>query len=128
MSTTLSNGFVLPEDGDQGDSLFTALEGNITQLNGHTHDGIDSNLLSPKNLASVEQSVLLAAWVTFGGPTGHYRQTVTVPAGFDFDEVNIQFRTTAGAYIHPTIERVTDTTYYVYTTDNTIDFKAFYGN
>lgn len=124
--TTLTYGYKLPDTGDSGATLFTALEDNITRLDGHTHDGVDSAALPAQSIAGVTQTISSASWVA-SGATGHYRQQVTVPAGFDFDEVQISFRTTAGAYIHPTVEKVSDTQYYVYTTDNTINFIACYG-
>jgi hypothetical protein len=123
---TLTYGLKLPETGDQGISLFEALEDNITQLDGHTHDGVDSPNLSPQAMPGVTQTISSASWVA-SGAAGHYRQQVTVPAGFDFDTVTIGFRTTAGAIIYPTVEKVSDTQYYVYTSDNTINFLAVYG-
>lgn len=126
MATTLSYGYVLPSTGDSGTALFTALENNITRLNDHTHDGTDSPSLPAQSIAGVSQTISSASWVA-SGATGHYRQAVTVPSGFDFDEVQISFRTTAGAYIHPTVERISDTQYYVYSSNNTINFLAVYG-
>ncbi len=124
--TTLTYGYKLPATGDSGATLFTALEDNITRLDGHTHDGTNSAPLPPQSIIGVTQTIALASWVA-SGATGHYRQAVTVPAGFDFDTVQISFRTTAGAYIHPTVERISDTQYYVYSSNNTIDFIAEYG-
>lgn len=123
---TLTYGLKLPETGDQGTTLFTALEDNISQLDAHDHDGVNSPLLTPQSMPGIEQEILAASWVAHG-PTGHYRQQVTVPAGFDFDTVSISFRTDAGAIIYPTVEKVSATQYYVYTIDNTIDFNAVYG-
>lgn len=124
---TLSFGYKKPESGDKGSLLFDALEDDIQRLNDHSHNGTDSTKLTAQSITGVSQTILAAAWVTYGGPIGHYRQQVTVPAGFDFDEVQIAFRTTAGAYIYPTVEKVSDTQFFVYTIDNTIDFIAIYG-
>lgn len=118
---TLTYGLSKPETGDAGATLFTALEDNITQLDGHTHDGSDSALLPAQSIQGVPTTILSAAWVA-SGATGHYRQAVTLPAGFDYDEVQLSFRTTAGAVIHPTVEKISDTQLYVYTSDNTINF------
>ena len=123
---TLSYGYKKPQSGDQGTTLFTALEGDIQQMNDHTHNGTDSASLPAQSVLGVTQTIALGSWVA-SGATGHYRQQVTVPAGFDFDTVGISFRTSAGAVIYPSVERVSDTQYYVYTTDNTIDFIAVYG-
>jgi len=128
MSTTLSYGYKKPSSGDQGTTLFTALENDIQQLNDHTHNGVDSAALTPQAIPGVTQTISSASWVA-NGATGHYRQQITIPAGFDYDTVSISFRTTGttGSVIYPTVERVSDTQCYVYTTDNTIDFLAVYG-
>jgi hypothetical protein len=123
----LTYGFKLPEAGDRGNTLFQALEDNITRVDGHTHDGVDSPLLTATAFVGIPQTILAANWVTYGGPAGHYRQLVTMSPGFFFDTCQISFRTTAGAYIYPTVERVSSTTYYVYSTDNTVNFVAVYG-
>ena len=123
---TLSFGYKKPESGDRGSTLFTALEDNIQRLNDHTHNGIDSPPLPAQSIVGVIQTILSASWVAFG-PTGHYRQLVTVASGFDFDTTQISFRNPSGHIIYPTTERVSDTQFYVYTTDNTIDFTAVYG-
>lgn len=123
---TLSYGFKKPQSGDQGATFFTDMETNVQKMNDHTHNGTDSASLPAQSVLGVPQTVALGSWVAHGA-TGHYRQQVTVPAGFDFDNVQISFRTSAGAVIYPTVEKVSDTQYYVYTTDNTIDFIAVYG-
>jgi hypothetical protein len=82
--------------------------------------------LTAAALVGVVQNILSANWVATT-PTGFYRQLVTIPAGFDFDLVYISFRLTTGEYINPTVERVSDTTYYVYTIDNTLDFVSVLG-
>ena len=123
---TLTYGLKRPETGDSGTVLFTALEDNITQLDSHTHNGVNSPALTAAAIVGTTQSVASGSWLA-SGATGHYRQQVTVPAGFDFDVVQIGFRTAAGAVIFPTVERVSDTQYLVYTTDNTQTFTAIYG-
>ncbi len=125
---TLTYGYQRPETGDRGTALFTALEDNITRLDGHTHDGNNSALLPAQNITASTQAILSAAWDGTGLATGHYRQLVTVVAGFTFDGTNIGFRTSgaSGVYVYPTVERVSNTTFYVYTTDNTLAFVAIY--
>jgi hypothetical protein len=123
---TLTYGRKVPDLGDRGQPLFDALEENIALDDGHTHDGINSPLLTAQAFVGIPQTILAANWVAYGGPIGHYRQLVTVLPGFLFDTTKISFRTTSGL-IYPTVERVTGTTYNVYTTNNTIDFVAVYG-
>lgn len=127
MSTTLTYGQKIPDAGDRGVPLFQDLEDNFTRLDSHNHDGVNSPLLTAQAFVGVADTILAANWVSFGGPVGHYRQLVTMHAGFLFNTTKIAFRTTSGQYIYPTVERVTNTTYYVYTTDPTQDFIAVYG-
>lgn len=123
---TLTYGQKIPEQGDRGDELFDALEGNFTRLDGHKHDGIDSPLLTGAAFVGVPDSILSANWVAFG-PVGHYRQLVTLPGGFLFNTVTISFRTSDGKYVNPTVERFSNTQYYIYSIDNTLDLTAVYG-
>jgi len=115
---TLSYGYKLPEQDDEGDEVFSALEDNITRLNGHSHNGTDS-----ARLTTTRQTISSANWAPSG--TG-YRQLVTVPNSANFDDVGIEFRFSDGSVVYPTVEKVSATTYYVYTNDNTSDFVAVY--
>jgi hypothetical protein len=127
MSTTLTYGQKIPDAGDRGVPLFQDLEDNFTRLDSHNHDGVNSPLLTAQAFIGVAQTILAANWVTYGGPIGHYRQLVSMSPGFLFNTTKIGFRTSAGQYIYPTVERVSNTSYYLYSTDNTIDFIAIYG-
>lgn len=124
---TLTNGFKKPETGDKGSLIFTALEFDIQRLNDHNHDGNNSEKLDATSITTVTGTILSAGWATYGGPTGHYRQQVTLPAGLSFDEISISIRTAAGAYIYATIEKVSATQYYIYSIDNTLTLMAAYG-
>ena len=124
---TLTNGYKIPQSGDKGSTLFTALEFDIQRLNDHNHDGLNSNKLDATSISTISGNILSANWVTYGGPTGHYRQQVTLPAGLDFDTISIQIRTVAGKYLYPTIERVSDTQYLIYSIDNSLNLTAEYG-
>lgn len=123
---TLSYGYKLPEDGDKGNTLFTALEDNIERLNDHNHDGANSPPLTATSIVGVAQNISSGSWVA-NGPTGFYRQLVTLPAGFSFDLVHISMRDSSGNYVYAEIEKVSATQYYVYTIDNTLGFVAVYG-
>lgn len=123
---TLSYGFLLPETGDLGPVVFPALEANIQQLNDHTHDGTNSSLLTAASIAGIPVAIPSGSWAAFG-PTGHYRQLVTLPAGFSYDTVQISFRLSTGEYLTPQVEKVSATQYYIYSIDNTLSFVACYG-
>lgn len=117
----LSNGYKLPESPDTGDIFFGAIEFDIQRLNDHSHNGTDSALLS-----TVSQNILAANWVAAPVGGGVYRQSVTVPTGYSYDTANIWFKLSTGEYVYPSVERITGTTYYVYTNNNALDYLALY--
>ena len=127
MSTTLTYGRKIPSTGESGAPAFQILEDNITRDDGHNHDGVNSPSLTAQAFVGVSDTILAAGWATYGGPIGHYRQAVTMHPGFLFNSTKMGFRTSAGQYIYQTVERITNTSYYVYSTDNTQDFIAIYG-
>lgn len=122
---TLSFGFKKPQTNDKGPVVFPAMEANIQQLNDHTHNGSNSSKLDAKSMEGIIQTIASGSWVSQGN--GQYRQLVTVPAGFDFDKVTINFRTPSGDYVLPTVQRVSTTQFYVWTNDNSIAYTAVYG-
>jgi hypothetical protein len=117
---TLSNGFLKPQNGDTGDVFWPALAQDIQQLNDHTHDGSDSNLID-----HITQTLLAANWVAGSG--GMYSQTVVMPSGFLFDERTISFRLSTGEPVYATVTRLSATSYSVTVNDNTITLVAYYG-
>ena len=127
MPTTLTYGRKIPLAGERGVPVYQILEDNAILDDGHNHDGVNSPLLTAQAFVGVSQTILAAGWASYGGPIGHYRQLVTMSPGFLFNTTKIGFRTTSGQYIYPTVERVSNTSFYVYTTDNTQDFIAIYG-
>lgn len=126
MATTLTYGRQVPDAGDRGVPLFVVLENNIKKDDAHNHDGVNSPALTAQSIVGIVDTLAHANWVA-ATATGHYKQLVTMHAGFLFDTTKISFRTTDGKYIYPTVERVTSSTYYVYTIDNTLDYLAVYG-
>lgn len=125
---TLTYGLKQPQTGDTGASLWTSLEANIAQLDAHTHDGVTSPNLTAASIVGVTASVASGNWATYGGaPTGFYRQQLTLPAGFDYDTVQIGFRDSSDNVVLPTVEKVSDTQFLVYSIDNTETWTAIYG-
>lgn len=118
---TLTKGFKKPQNPDTGDVFFPALENDIQQLNDHTHNGTDSQILA---LAS--QSIASGAWTSAASKTGMYVQTITVPAAFTYDTCVVNFKLSTGEQIYPSVERASSTTYKVYSPDNTLTFTAYY--
>jgi hypothetical protein len=119
---TLSHGIKKPNTGDRG--FFSALEDNFQQLNDHTHNGIDSEQLNCKSIAGVTGTISSASWVDLGD--GNYRFLVTVPAGVTYDDSVISVRLSTGHVIYPSIEKVSNTQFYVYVNDNTLNLTLVY--
>jgi hypothetical protein len=118
MSTTLSFGYEKPDAGDKGDPLFTALEGNIQQLNDHKHDGANSDRADSFNLSRSTVAVPNTGWSADGSL---FKQTVTFPADFsaangsEFGNASLRFYYDGGSdnlnELFPKYERLTDTTF-----------------
>lgn len=130
MATTLSYGFERPVTGDKGSVFWPILEDNITRTNDHTHNGTNSSLLTAAASVATAQSVSSAGWGSLSG--GLYRQTVTLPAGLTgvggtYAKYSIEIRNAAnGRRLYLQTERVSDTTFYVWCNDNTIDLTVVY--
>ena len=121
MSSTLSKGVVRPDNGDTGDVWFAGIISNANWMNSHTHNGTDAQALS-----STTQSVLHANWAAAPIGGGLYVQTMTMPAGFSYDQCQIWFKLSSNEYVYPSVERVSSTSFKVYINDNTLDLIANY--
>lgn len=118
-------GYKKPQTLDTGSLVFPAMEFNIDRLDSHSHNGTDSALLTSAALPATNQDALAANWVLVSG--GRYRQLITMSASLNFDKILMQVRRkTDGFLVNATIEKVTATTYYVYTNDNTVSFTIYY--
>lgn len=125
---TLSFGIKKPQTGDKGSLFWPAMEDNFQQQNDHDHDGVNSAKLTAASITGVSASVVAAGWVSVGG--GNYRQLVTTPASVTFDDYAMAFRITngpsAGFEINPSVEKVSNTTFYIYVNDNSLDLNILY--
>lgn len=125
MSTTLSYGYLQPQSGDPGSTWFPALNADIQQLNDHNHNGTNSSLISNSVLAGGSVSVAAGSWTANG--TGSYKQTVTVPAGYNMTDFSMTTRLTSSNHIiYPTIEYASASTFVIYTLDNTLDYTVLF--
>lgn len=110
----LSKGFKLPETGDFGDVWFPAIEDNIQQLNDHTHNGSDSAKIASTGVEAQKVQVLAAAFADQGD--GYWRATVNLPAGADYDKLQVLARDPAsGEAVYLRHAKVSTTQAYVYT-------------
>ncbi len=118
---TLSKGVFKPDNADTGDVFFARLADNCDWANNHTHNGTDSQRLS-----STTQAILSAAWAAAPIGGGLYVQTVTMPAGLSYDTCNIWFKLSSNEFVFPSIERVSATSFKIYTNDNSLAYVANY--
>src|SRR5690348_11336708 len=116
---TLSKGYEKPVNPTSGDDHFAAQERNIQRMNDHVHDGTAGAYNTPGT-----QSIDSGSWVDQGN--GTYRQLVALPGSRQFDSTAMEFRLSTGERVHPTIEKVSATSYYIYTNDNTKSYTALY--
>lgn len=124
MATTLSYGYIQPQNGDQGSVWFPALNSNIAQLNGHNHDGVTSSLISSSVVTAGTVSIPAASWTLTS--TGKYEQTVAVPSGFNMTGYAITFYLSTGEIVYPSISQLSGTSFKVYTCDNTLTYSAVF--
>jgi hypothetical protein len=117
----LAHGYKLPESGDKGSVWFPALEDNIEQCDSHDHDGVNSALIGSQNVQSGLVNANAADWGVAISP-GTYRQLVTVPTGFTWNGANKEVRLSTGHIVFPTLEKVSASTFYVYTNDNSLTY------
>jgi hypothetical protein len=114
---------------ERGKTFWSKLIALVTWLWAHTHNGVNSALITWPAIVKDTQTILAAAW---GAPdaNGIYAQTITVPAGRsysnDYMKFNIMNGTTEGDLFYPETEKITDVSYYIYCNDNTIGIKVRY--
>lgn len=122
-------GYKIPQTGDR--DFWSYLTFNWLRVSAHTHDGVDSELLSPSDFSKSTATIAAASWAAVTGHTGTYKQTITVPSGYSVDSMQVKFyissATDTGQEVHPSVRKVTATTYDVYVNDNTLELVAVYG-
>lgn len=129
MSSTLTYGRKLPANGDS--TWWDDLASNITKDDTHNHDGANSIKLTPANFNKSTGAISSASWVSVAGQAGTYKQTVTVPANYAVDSMQVKFYITGGGEdgheVALTVRKVTSLTFDVFINDNTINLVAVYG-
>lgn len=109
---TLSYGYQLPETTDFGDVWFPALESNIQRVNSHNHDGVNSAPLASANVVATVQTVNSGSFSASGDK---FRALVNTPSGKDFDNFAVICKDpTSKDQMYLEVEKITDTTFYVY--------------
>jgi len=114
----LSHGYELPTGVTTGDRHFPAMERNIQRMNDHDHDGGEGGA----RLSATLVDALEDNWsADLGGNS--YRQLVDVPEGFEFDNCRIEVRRSTGEVVYPDIVQVDESSFYLYTNDNSVSYK-----
>lgn len=121
---TTTYGYKKPEDRDKGPVVFPAMEENIDRIDSHSHNGVNSPLLSAAALVATSQSILAAAWVLEANSI--YKQTVAMPAGLSFDSTIKEFRLSDGTVFQPKIKKVTALSYDIWINDNSETLTVYY--
>jgi hypothetical protein len=119
---TLSRGFKKPQPGDRGATHFQAMEDNIDLMN-----SMDST-----RAPAVVDTISTSGWSLVSN--GLYRKLITVPnitgltptTAIDYDTVVPHFRLPSGQSVELVTEKVSDTTYYVYTNDTSVAYTVIY--
>lgn len=124
MPTTLTYGRKTLSNGDQGNTIYSALNANTVLDDAHTHNGVNSPLLSSSSISHTTQSILAVNWVSMGG--GMYRQAVSITGGLAYDSTAIEFRNASGEKMFLHTVKIAASSYYVYINDNTLDITAIY--
>lgn len=125
MAVTQTYGRIEPENGDRGSVFWPALAANAALDDAHNHDGSNSERLTAAAVTAMTASVASGSWGSTIG-NGQYRQLKTLPAALTYDSIQITFRDSNGETVYTKHIKVTATTYYVYTNDNTLDLTAVY--
>ena len=132
MPTTLTYGRKKPIQGEKGEPVFEALEDNIDLNDAHTHNGTDSAKLVPATFTPETADVASGSWAADGTK---YKQTLTIPAAYSsasrtMNDIAMAVYEYDGAdviaQIYPTIERVSDTTFDIYSPVNTKEYRIVY--
>lgn len=123
MSTTLTYGYKRPNSGDKG--FWTDLEDNITQLNDHAHNGVNSSKLPLNSITTAVSTVTATTGWTADGDI--WKASVTIPNPFQFDDVEPQCRlSTTGEIVYLKIVKTGANTFDVYSNDDSIGLRIIY--
>ena len=118
--TTLTFGYEKPDSSVKGDVFWEALERNIQRMNDHNHDGATGSFIS-----SSLEPVSADNWgADLGNST--YRQLITLPNERLFDDTRIEVRKSTGEIVYADIVKVSATTFYLYTNDNSASYVISY--
>ncbi len=137
--TPTAYGYKIPDTGDRSkgsNGWMSASDFNWARISGHTHDGIDSPVLTSVSFASMTVTAPAASWVANAGgsgiPAGGFKQTVTVPAQItEMNDFTLQFLiSTVGVTQYQRVyldyKRLSGTSFTVYCNDSSLDILCVF--
>ena len=115
----------IPDTGDRGNSFCPAISEDLTILDTHNHDGVNSAPIASKSLQKGLINLEAANWIE---TDTDFKQTINLPSGYNFDLTLLKFIITSGVYIGkeitPTINKVSPTSFDVHCLLGNIDVKV----
>jgi hypothetical protein len=118
---------LIPEAGDRGKTFCPSISQNMEILDSHTHNGSDSDKISSENV--LKSNIVLAEGDWASNERG-FKQSVSLPTGFTFDEVDLVFTINTGPLlgqrITPTIVKTSSSTFDVFVTLGNYDLKVVF--
>lgn len=123
MPTLTTYGYKKPIDGET--TWYTSHNDNITRLDAHSHNGVDSPIITKGT-----STLLAASWSATSGQAGTYEQTVTIPTAYSMSTIFPVFLADNGADVGSQLflsfVYVSATSFKVYVNDNTLQVKVLY--
>jgi hypothetical protein len=105
----------IPQVNDKGSVFCPAISDNFVNLDNHSHDGLNSQKISSTALGKLEITLAPNDWALDGAD---FKQTVSLPNGYDFEKLQITFIIASGAdqgsVIHPTVMKNSSSSFDVY--------------
>lgn len=101
----------IPQPGDRGSLFCPALSENMDSLDSHVHDGISSEKITSSSIVRAAIDLLSENWQV--DASGDFKQLVTLPIGYKFNECSLRYVTNDGLEISPTVLKISDNSFHV---------------
>jgi hypothetical protein len=118
-----------PADKEKGNDVFETIEEFMERMATHSHSGADSNEISLNIAKDLEEFIngVSLTWNLLG--ESMYRASIAVPVATTYDASIRKFlfkdaEHTEWTEFYPTVEKIDDNNFYVYSNDNTMDIKV----
>lgn len=119
----------IPSPADRGTTFCPAISSNFASLDTHSHNGLDSPLISAKSLAKGTINILSTSWIACG--ENEFSQIVTMPSGYLFDSSIIRFIISSGDFVGCEVslspKKISTNSFEVYTSFPNLNLKVILG-